>query len=70
MDFPYRASTAFIRIYQLAAPQFVRNSCRHEPSCSSYALLALKKYGVWRGWWMAIKRIVRCRPPYGGIDYP
>lgn len=44
-------------------------SCRYIPTCSEYALIAIEKYGVRRGSWMAIKRILRCHPFHkGGYD--
>ena len=42
--------------------------CRYTPSCSQYAEDAIKKYGVVKGTYLGLKRIVRCRPPYGGND--
>lgn len=42
--------------------------CRHQPSCSQYALDAITAFGLWRGVGLAVKRILRCRPPYGGWD--
>ncbi|HHO0367465.1 TPA: membrane protein insertion efficiency factor YidD [Morganella morganii] len=48
----------------------MRDSCRYDPSCSEYAILAIQKYGVIKGWSMAIKRIYRCKPPFGGRDLP
>lgn len=59
-----------IKLYQRITPQFIRMSCRFDPSCSNYALLAIEKHGIWRGSVKAIGRIVRCRPPNGGVDYP
>lgn len=44
-------------------------SCRFVPTCSEYALLAIEKYGVWRGLYLAIRRILRCHPFHpGGYD--
>ena len=63
-------SIKFILFYQKVAPQRVRGSCRFEPSCSNYALLALQKYGFWKGWKMAINRLNRCKWPNGGVDEP
>ncbi|MBK3759346.1 MULTISPECIES: membrane protein insertion efficiency factor YidD [Stutzerimonas stutzeri group] len=61
---------ALIRLYQATAPQRLRGACRYEPSCSNYALLAIDKYGAWKGSGMALRRIHRCRVPNGGEDYP
>jgi putative membrane protein insertion efficiency factor len=44
-------------------------SCIYEPTCSEYALEAIKKYGARRGGWLASKRILRCNPfCHGGYD--
>jgi putative membrane protein insertion efficiency factor len=42
--------------------------CRYTPSCSEYTVQALKKYGALKGTFLGFKRLVRCRPPYGGND--
>ena len=65
-----RVSCWLIHLYQELAPARVRKSCRFEPSCSNYALICLKNYGFWRGWWRTLGRLYRCRPPHGGIDHP
>lgn len=59
----------FIRIYQRYAKSETRLRCCYTPSCSEYAILALKKYGALIGGIKAAKRLLRCGPP-GGIDYP
>lgn len=59
-----------VLIYQRFAPVEIRLSCRFEPSCSNYMLLAIKKYGFWKGFIKGIKRLKRCHHPNGGIDYP
>jgi hypothetical protein len=60
----------FVRAYQiLVAPLLPPNTCRFSPTCSQYAIDALRKYGVTRGGWRAIKRIGRCHPFHpGGYD--
>ena len=57
-----------IRFYQLAISPFLPPSCRFTPTCSQYAVKAIHKYGPFKGLWLAIKRILRCRPG-GGSGY-
>lgn len=42
--------------------------CRFAPTCSEYALEALRRHGSWRGGWLALRRIMRCHP-WGGSGY-
>ncbi|WP_078063762.1 membrane protein insertion efficiency factor YidD [Pseudodesulfovibrio indicus] len=44
--------------------------CRFEPTCSEFMILAIEKYGLVKGLLVGFKRLLRCRPPHGGIDYP
>ena len=58
-----------IRIYQWTLSPLLGNACRFYPSCSEYTLQAVKRFGVLRGGWMGIRRIVRCNPfVEGGYD--
>jgi putative membrane protein insertion efficiency factor len=59
-----------VRIYQKTASDRLRRSCRFEPTCSEYMIKAIEKYGVFKGIILGVKRLLRCRPPNGGIDYP
>jgi len=60
---------ATIRAYQrLVAPAFPP-ACRFFPSCSSYALEAVKRHGPARGLWLIARRLLRCHPYHpGGLD--
>lgn len=58
-----------IRLYQNTISRVLPPSCRFTPSCSVYGYQAIEKYGVFKGGWMAIKRIGRCNPfNPGGYD--
>ena len=57
-----------IRVYQLLISPLTPATCRYSPTCSSYSLQALKKHGVIKGGWLALKRIMRCHP-WGGNGY-
>ena len=59
-----------IKLYQNLAPDYIRNRCRFEPSCSNYMLLAIEKYGLFKGLKKGINRLKRCKPPNSGYDYP
>lgn len=60
----------WVKLYQKFAPEKVRRSCLFYPSCSQYMLLAIEKYGFWKGFWKGLKRLGRCHYPNGGEDYP
>lgn len=57
-----------IRFYQLAISPLLPGSCRYTPTCSQYAIEALRRHGPFKGLWLAVKRIARCHP-WGGSGY-
>ena len=59
-----------ILMYKAFAPLKVRDLCRFEPTCSTYMMIAIKKYGLIIGISMGLHRISRCHYPNGGVDYP
>jgi len=65
-----RVAVLAIRFYQVAlSPLKGGPTCRFYPSCSQYALEAVERYGVIRGGWLALRRILRCHPFHpGGYD--
>jgi putative membrane protein insertion efficiency factor len=66
-----RLLISLIRFYQRAISPLFPSSCRFEPTCSNYAILAIEKYGILKGGLKALWRILRCNPwSKGGIDYP
>lgn len=62
-----KISIEIISIYR-KIPGPWHSMCRFTPTCSEYAIVALKKYGFFKGWFLAIKRIIRCNP-FGGDGY-
>lgn len=65
LSFPF---ILLIKLYQWVLSPVLGPKCRYTPSCSHYALEALKKYGPLKGGWLALKRISRCHP-WGGHGY-
>ena len=57
-----------IRFYQKCISPLKPPSCRFTPTCSQYAIEAIRKYGPIKGCWLAAKRIGRCHP-WGGSGY-
>ena len=59
---------ALVRFYQYFISPLTPPSCRYTPTCSQYALEALRKYGLLKGLWLTLKRLARCHP-WGGSGY-
>lgn len=57
-----------VRFYQLCISPLTPPSCRFTPTCSQYALEALRKYGPLKGGWLTLRRLARCHP-WGGSGY-
>ena len=57
-----------IRFYRKFISPLTPPSCRFTPTCSEYAIEAITKYGPFKGTWLAIRRVLRCRPG-GGSGY-
>ncbi len=59
----------FIRSYRYFLSPLLGSHCRFEPSCSVYAMQAIQQFGIFRGSWFAVCRILRCHPLHpGGFD--
>jgi len=73
---PQRAPQVLVRVvgvllsgYRAAVSPWLGPCCRFAPSCSAYAGEAIQRFGVRRGGWMAVKRVLRCHPFHpGGWD--
>ena len=67
-SWPRNAVAVLIRAYQVAASPFP-SPCRFAPTCSTYALEAVRRYGALKGSWLGMKRILKCHPFHpGGPD--
>lgn len=51
-----------IRVYQWTLSPWLGTRCRYEPTCSAYAVEAIRRHGPIRGSWLAAARILRCHP--------
>jgi uncharacterized protein len=62
------ALIAPIRLYQWTLSPLVGFNCRYAPTCSAYAIEAIATHGPVRGFWLGLRRILRCHP-WGGEGY-
>ncbi len=64
-----KVGVKMIRMYQVALSPLLPAACRFTPSCSQYTLVAVKRFGFFKGCFLGIKRIGRCHPFHeGGYD--
>jgi len=63
--FPF---VALIKFYQILISPLLGSSCRYQPTCSEYGMEALKTWGLFKGLFMSVKRILKCHP-WGGKGY-
>ncbi len=59
-----------VTIYQRAISPLLGPKCRFTPSCSQYAIIALRRFGLIKGGWLTVKRVLKCHPLHeGGEDF-
>lgn len=56
------------RAWQIGPSRLIPPTCRYQPSCSAYAITALRRYGALKGSWLSGKRLLRCHP-WGGFGH-
>ncbi len=64
-----RLLLSLISFYRRSVSPTTPPSCRFTPTCSAYAYEAITKYGVIKGGWLALKRLLRCNPFYKGDPF-
>jgi putative membrane protein insertion efficiency factor len=66
---PALLAECLVRGYQVALSPLLIGHCKFCPSCSDYCIQALREWGLLRGCWLAVRRLLRCHPfSPGGID--
>ena len=65
-----RSVIGAVLLYKVLAPMKLRRRCVFTPTCSTYMIMAITKYGLFVGVYKGIRRLLRCHPPNGGTDYP
>jgi hypothetical protein len=68
MTLAARVLIGVARAWQIGPSAILPPTCRYTPSCSAYAIAALRRYGAAKGGWLAVRRIARCAP-WGGHGY-
>ncbi|MDU3908051.1 MAG: membrane protein insertion efficiency factor YidD [Citrobacter portucalensis] len=63
-----RVLIALIRVYQRLISPLLGPHCRFTPTCSSYGIEALRRFGVIKGSWLTVKRVLKCHPLHPGGD--
>ncbi len=59
-----------VRVYQRAISPAIPRRCKYHPTCSEYAVTAVRRYGILRGVVLAVWRLLRCNPwSHGGVDF-
>lgn len=61
-----RVLISIVRFYRFLISPLIGSNCRFHPTCSAYTIEALEKYGVFKGIWLGICRILKCHPWHKG----
>ncbi len=61
---------SLIYVYKLLISPLFGATCRYNPTCSEYSIIAIKRYGIFKGGLLSAKRILRCHPFHAGGNDP
>jgi putative membrane protein insertion efficiency factor len=64
-----RAALFALNFYKAYLSVIFAGTCRYQPTCSRYAYEAIERFGVLRGGWLALRRLLRCHPLSGKFGY-
>ena len=67
--FGVRVALFLLSFYKVYLSAIFAGTCRYEPTCSRYAYQAIERFGVWRGGWLALRRLLRCHPLSARFGY-
>ncbi len=67
---PARLAEGAIKAYQVLLSPFFGGSCRFNPTCSEYAITAIRRFGLLKGGLLTAKRILKCNPLFPGGNDP
>jgi hypothetical protein len=70
LRWPARAVLGVLRFYRMGISPLRPPSCRYTPTCSAYAVEAIERFGLVRGSWLAVCRLLRCHPFHAGGHDP
>jgi len=68
-SFGVRAALFALSFYKAYLSVLFAGTCRYQPTCSRYAYEAIERFGVLRGGWLGLKRLLRCHPLSGRFGY-
>ncbi len=69
MHWPKKIALGMLKFYRYVISPLLPPSCRYTPTCSRYATEAIERYGLFKGFYLAVKRLCRCHPfARGGYD--
>jgi len=60
------AALGLLWVYRMCVSPWKPACCRFQPTCSAYAAEAIRRFGLLRGGWLTVRRLVRCHPFYRG----